>query len=378
MVKINASAITYTKGGEISKILLGTGFSIDTETLGPKQVVIQALATPINPSDLNQLAGTYASKPNFTSELDTPVPVAIGGNEGLYKVIEVGSDVTSYKNGDWVIPKMPSFGTWRTHALVTLDKPENPDPFIKVSSEDDKSIDLTQAATVSINPSTAYQLIDQFIKDWDPKGNDWIIQNGGNSQVGKFVVQIAKIRNIKTISVIRDGKPDQDQIVKELLDLGATKVITDKEAESEEYINKIVPGWVNEGKVILALNCVCGKSGSALVSHLTGNHLADYRSPHLVTYGGMLGQPLMYSSSESLFKNVTSKAYWLTANTKRNPQSKVDTVKKVLALYKSGDIKPVPFNGKEFNIKSTSDDYIKLFLKGIAESKTGKQVIVYN
>ncbi|CUM45345.1 putative trans-2-enoyl-CoA reductase 1, mitochondrial [Debaryomyces fabryi] len=378
MVQINASAITYTKGGDISKILLGTAFSIDTQALGPRQVVIQALATPINPSDLNQLSGTYASKPNYTSELGTSVPVAIGGNEGLYKVIEVGKDVDTYKTGDWVIPKLPSFGTWRTHALVTLDNTENPDPFIKVSSDDDKSIDLAQAATISINPSTAYQLIDQFIKDWDPNGNDWIIQNGGNSQVGKFVVQIAKTRNIKTISVIRDGKPDQDEIVKELLDLGGTKVITDKEAESEEYISNIVPGWVSGGKVILALNCVCGKSGATLVSHLTGNHLTDYRSPHLVTYGGMLGQPLMYSSSESLFKNVTSKAYWLTANTKRNPQSKVETVKKVLDLYKSGDLKPVPFNGKEYNIKSSSDEYVKLFLEGIAESKNGKQVIIYN
>lgn len=378
MVKINASAITYTESGDLNKILSGTSFKIDTEAIGPNQVVVQTLATPINPSDLNQLTGTYASKAKFTSELGTPNPVAIGGNEGLYKIISVGKDVNGYKCGDWVIPKMPSFGTWRTHAVVTMGQEENPDPFIKVSSDEDSSINIAQAATISINPCTAYQLIDQFIKDWDPNGNDWIIQNGGNSQVGKFVVQIAKIRNIKTISVIREGKSNQDEIIQELLDLGATKVITDKQAESQEFIKDVVPGWVNGGNVILALNCICGKSGAALVSHLTGNHLVDYRSPHLVTYGGMLGEPLIYSSSDSLFKNVSSKAYWLTANTKRNPQSKVDTVNKVLELYKQDSLKPVPFNSNEFNISSSSDEYIKLFMKSVADSKTGKQVIVYN
>lgn len=45
--------------------------------------------------------GTYAILP------DLP---AVGGNEGVAQVIEVGSQVNSLKKGDWVIPKDAGLG----------------------------------------------------------------------------------------------------------------------------------------------------------------------------------------------------------------------------------------------------------------------------
>lgn len=47
------------------------------------------------------LSGTYAILP------DLP---AVGGNEGLAQVVEVGSQVKSLKTGDWVIPKDAGLG----------------------------------------------------------------------------------------------------------------------------------------------------------------------------------------------------------------------------------------------------------------------------
>lgn len=38
-----------------------------------------------------------------------PLP-AVGGNEGVAEVIEVGSDVTSLRPGDWVMPIDAGFG----------------------------------------------------------------------------------------------------------------------------------------------------------------------------------------------------------------------------------------------------------------------------
>lgn len=46
-------------------------------------------------------SGTYAILP------DLP---AVGGNEGVAQVVEVGSQVTSLKTGDWVIPKDAGLG----------------------------------------------------------------------------------------------------------------------------------------------------------------------------------------------------------------------------------------------------------------------------
>lgn len=46
-------------------------------------------------------SGTYAILPNLP---------AVGGNEGVAQIVEVGSQVTSLKTGDWVIPKDAGLG----------------------------------------------------------------------------------------------------------------------------------------------------------------------------------------------------------------------------------------------------------------------------
>lgn len=44
-----------------------------------------------------------------------------------------------------------------------------------------------------------------MIKDYENlKEGDWIVQNGGNSQVGLAVIQLAKDWNLKTINFVRD------------------------------------------------------------------------------------------------------------------------------------------------------------------------------
>lgn len=47
------------------------------------------------------LSGTYAILP------DLP---AVGGNEGVAQIVEVGSQVKSLRVGDWVIPKDAGLG----------------------------------------------------------------------------------------------------------------------------------------------------------------------------------------------------------------------------------------------------------------------------
>lgn len=56
------------------------------------------------------------------------------------------------------------------------------------------------AATVAINPSTAYRLLRDFVS---LKPGDVIVQNGANSMVGYAVVQLAREMGVKTINIIR-------------------------------------------------------------------------------------------------------------------------------------------------------------------------------
>lgn len=58
-----------------------------------------------------------------------------------------------------------------------------------------------QAATLGINPPTAYRML----KDYELlKKGDWVVQNGGNSQVGLAVIQLAKEWGLSTINFVRD------------------------------------------------------------------------------------------------------------------------------------------------------------------------------
>lgn len=63
------------------------------------------------------------------------------------------------------------------------------------------SVDLIVASMMNVNPCTAYRML----KDYVPlKPGDTVIQNGGNSAVGQLVIQLCKIWNYKSVSVVRD------------------------------------------------------------------------------------------------------------------------------------------------------------------------------
>ena len=114
---ITAQAVLYSQHGEPKDVLFTQKFEIDDENLTPNQVVVKTLASPVNPSDINQIQGVYPSKPEKTTAFGTSEPAAPCGNEGLFEVLKVGDNVKGLEAGDWVIPANVNFGTWRTHAL---------------------------------------------------------------------------------------------------------------------------------------------------------------------------------------------------------------------------------------------------------------------
>jgi NADPH-dependent curcumin reductase CurA len=62
-------------------------------------------------------------------------------------------------------------------------------------------IPVEYAATLCVNPATAYLLLNQFVK---LKAGDVIVQNAANSVCGQVVIQLAKMAGIKTVNIIRD------------------------------------------------------------------------------------------------------------------------------------------------------------------------------
>ena len=64
----------------------------------------------------------------------------------------------------------------------------------------------------------------------------------------------------------------------------------------------------------------------------------------------------------------------MTANTKANPQSKVDTVEAVSKLFKEGKLKVAAYNKVKFD---STGDLKATILNTIGKSKSGKQVVIY-
>lgn len=266
----------YTQYGQPSSVI-----KLEKQILPPindHQVLVKMVMAPINPADLNMIEGVYPIRPLLP---------AVGGNEGVAQVVQVGKLVKGLSVNDMVIPSKPGFGTWRTHAIA-----EQGD-LIKV----DKTVKPEYLSCMAVNPCTALRLLDDFVK---LEKGDVIIQNGANSMVGVSVMQMAAARGIKTINIIRE-RPDHADMVEKLKAYGGYIV------DTETYLN--TPSFkrltADLPKPKLALNC----TGGPVVTDMA--RILD-EGATLVTYGAMAKKPITIPSSLFIFKNLQLKGFWLS------------------------------------------------------------------
>ena len=305
----------------------------------------------------------YPSRPPFTSLLGTPQPSAVGGNEGCFEVQSVGPSVSSsLSRGDWVIMKNSCFGTWRTHALASEDG------CLKI--ENKEGLGPIQVGTVSVNPCTAYRMLRDFEELRD---GDWFIQNGANSGVGRAAIQLGREWGLKSINIIRD-RPDPaetEAMKNELLELGATKVVTEKELMDRGFVDQ-VKEWANGGResVKVGLNCVGGKATTALVRCLSNQG-------HLVTYGGMSKQPVQLPTAALIFKDIKFSGFWVSRWSDANAEDKKRTVDEILDLTRSGKFKDIPVQELKWDW-GTEEATLKEAVQGtLSGFRAGKGVFLY-
>lgn len=330
------------------------------------QVNLRLLTAPLNPADINQIQGVYPSKPPFESTLGTGEPSAVAGNEGAFEVISTGSGVQNLNKGDWVIMKRTGQGTWRTHAQMDESQ------LIKIENKD--GLTPLQVGTVSVNPVTAYRMIKDFCEwDWLRAGEEWLIQNGANSGVGRAAIQLAREWGIKTLNIIRDRKTPEEteSMKKELVDLGATAVVTESELLSAEF-KKTVKELTHQGKepIRLALNCVGGKNATALAKVLAPGS-------HMVTYGAMSKQPVALPSGLLIFKNLAFDGFWVSKWGDKNPQLKENTIKDVLELTRAGKFKDIPSEDVKWSWDTQGPELADSVQGTLSGFRSGKGVLKY-
>lgn len=330
------------------------------------QVNLRLLTAPMNPADVNQIQGVYPSKPPFDSVLGTGEPAAVGGNEGAFEVIATGAGVKNLSKGDWVIMKRTGQGTWRTHAQM--------DESQLIRIEEKEGLTPLQIGTVSVNPVTAYRMIRDFC-EWDMMraGEEWLIQNGANSGVGRAAIQLGREWGIKTLNVVRQrNTPEETEALKqELKDLGATAVVTEEELLSSGF-RDMVKEITRHGRepIRLALNCVGGKNATALAKTLAPDS-------HMVTYGAMSKQPVTLPSGLLIFKNLSFDGFWVSKWGDKNPLLKENTIKDVLQLTRVGRFKDIPVDDVKWNWDSEGPALAESVQGTLGGYRSGKGVFTF-
>lgn len=206
------------------------------------------------------------------------------GNEFVAEVMAVGTYIKDLDIGQRVVPFYPGLGSWRSHMVVKREE---------VFAIPNK-MDLVAAATVTINPCTAYRMLNDFVK---MRVGDVVIQNAANGSVGRMVHQMCKMWGLKSVGVIRD-RPNVVLLKEELKRLGATEIYTEEEIACPDIFTKCIT------KPILALNCVGGRSAEVISQHLSVNGV-------MVTYGGMSRQPFMVSPEGLIFQQQKFLSFWI-------------------------------------------------------------------
>jgi NADPH:quinone reductase-like Zn-dependent oxidoreductase len=245
---------------------------------GPGEVLVRMHRAPINPADLNVIAGTYGRQP--------PRP-AILGNEGAGAVVAVGAGVVDLVPGDAVRPADLA-GTWCGWTTLPATR-VMPLPH---------GLDWPLAAQAAINPATAWAVLDEFA----PPPGAALALNAPRSGVGRSLLALANARGWRVAALVRRAE-DADAVRA----LGAAAVaVADRDA------HRALRAQLGDVPVALALNQVGGDSATALAKLLTPRGW-------LVTVGALARAPLTLPNGPVIFNELRCAGFWVSRWYERAP-----------------------------------------------------------
>lgn len=268
-MKNNMKALIFEEVGTPDDVLLIQEINIPEPANG--EVRVKMLASPINPADLLFINGKYRIKPQFPQT---------AGLEGIGVIDKVPGNSQLNTN---TLVAFRHKGLWAEYAIV----PEN-----KLTPLPD-NFPIDKGSQFSLNPITAYALLEEA----DIEPGEWLLINAGNSAVSKIITQLARLRGIKTIVVVRNEKEAEG-----IGFLGATEVLTSQAGNMAQRILEITD---NRG-----LSGILDAVGDDLLSELL-TVMAPFGK--VISYGLLGKGNVTYHNSTVIFKNLTITGFGIDA-----------------------------------------------------------------
>lgn len=292
------------------------------------EVRVKVIASPINPSDIMFVQNLYGIRPVFPSG---------AGFEGV-GVIDACGEGVNLPIGQRV--SFTSIGAWSEYAIAQA-KSVIPVP-------DAMTDDV--AAQLFVNPFTAYAMV----LDSGVAPGGWLMFTAAGSAFGKMVIQVCKMKGIKTIGTVR--RPD---MIDELKALGADEIINIATESVTRRVKEITGG----AGVMCILEAVAGKTAAQVLPCLANGG-------KMLIYGSLSVEDIPINAGVMIFKEITLKGFWLTTWMKiAAPDARKEVLTNVIQLLASGQIQlPV-------EASYSLDQITEAVLHAQREGRTGKILV---
>lgn len=224
---------------------------------GKNEVLVKVAAAPINPSDLNFMAGGYSAG-------QSPLPI-VPGVEGAGTVVAAGEGLMArYLRGKRVacVRANKRDGVWAEYMVTTAN----------LAFPLDASVGLEQGSMSALNPLTAMA----FISIAQAGGHKAIVNTAAASTLGQMLNRLGRSKGIRVISIVR-----REAQVELLKGQGATIVLNSSEADFVEQLRDAS----HQFQARLAFDAVSGSMTGSLLDGMPADS-------QIIVYGRLSQAPI--------------------------------------------------------------------------------------
>lgn len=251
------------------------------------QVQVRMLCCPVNPSDLMFVRGEYT--------LQARCP-ATPGFEGVGVVESAGGGLRAkLMVGKRVAVLSRQGGNWAEKNVVPATQ------VIPFSNLLTGNLTREQQATFFVNPVTAYVMTREVLRV--PRG-EWLLQTAAGSVLGRMIIRLGKHTGFRTLCVVR-----RKEQVDELKAEGADAVVWFDPAvhsanDFRSAIDSATDAAARDGRIQSAIDCVGGRTGSAVVSVLG-------KRARLLVFGTLSGESIPLQARSLMTVGASIEGFWL-------------------------------------------------------------------